>query len=165
MSRWLKLIIGLAAALLAAWLSYGPLGRGEAYVDDLEQRAGAIVAAAELPGIQLHMRREPLSRVAILCGPTNDLQRDGLPRARPPLPGLTGRAGLAGGISDVRWQRPPPTPRGDTPACIPGARAADESGIVPLLAEWLGLAAFAWLIGLGLGWVFFRYRPKREGYL
>jgi hypothetical protein len=160
MSRWLKLIIGLAAALLAAWLAYGPLGRGEAYVDNLEQRSGAIVAAAELPGIQLHMRRDPLSRVAILCGPTNDLQRDGL-RA---MPGLTGRAALAGGVSGVRWQRPPPTPNGRTPACIAGARAADEGGIVPLLAEWLGLAALAWLIGLGLGWLIFRHR-KREGYL
>jgi len=160
MSRWLKLCIGLAAALLAAWLSYGPLGRGEAYVNALEQRAGAIIAVAELPGVQLKMVRTPLSRVAILCGPTNDLQRDG----QRSLPGLTGRAYLASGISDVRWQRPPQTPRGRTPACIPNAPAADESGIVPLLAEWLGLAALVWLIGLGLGWVFFRPR-KREGYL
>lgn len=161
MSRWLKLMIGLAAALLAAWLTYGPLGRGEAYVNALEQRAGAIIAAAEVPGIQLHMRREPLSRVAILCGPANDLQRNG----QRSLPGLADRAFLVGGISDVRWQRPARTLRERTPPCIAGARAADESGIVPLLAEWLGLAALAWLIGLGLGWLIFRRRPKREGYL
>lgn len=160
MSRWLKLFIGFAAALLAAWLSYGPLGRGEAYVNGLEQRAGAIIAIAELPGIQLKMHRAPLSRVAILCGPTNDLQRNG----QRSLPGLTGRAYLADGVSDVRWQRPPPTPRARTPACIPGAPAADESGIIPLLVEWLGVAALAWLIGLGLGWVFFG-RRKREGFL
>ena len=36
MSRWQKLSIGLAAALLAGWVSHGPLGRGTAYVDRLE---------------------------------------------------------------------------------------------------------------------------------
>ena len=35
---------------------------------------------------------------------------------------------------------------------------------MPLLAETLILVAIAWLIGVGLGWLFFG-RPKRETFL
>ena len=36
---------------------------------------------------------------------------------------------------------------------------------MPLLAEVLGLTAIAWLIGLGIGWLIFRPRRARTGYL
>jgi hypothetical protein len=35
---------------------------------------------------------------------------------------------------------------------------------MPLLAETLILVAIAWLVGVGLGWLFFG-RPKRETFL
>jgi hypothetical protein len=47
------------------------------------------------------------------------------------------------GISSVRWD--------------------GQGGGVPLLAEILVLVALFYLIGVGLGWVFFR--PKRETFL
>ena len=52
MSRWLKLLIGLALALLVAWLAYGPLGQGNAYVDKLQQRADAVRETARKMGIE-----------------------------------------------------------------------------------------------------------------
>jgi hypothetical protein len=141
MSRWLKLLIGLAAALLAGWISHGPLGRGAAYVDILETGARTQVRRAEVPGVQVRMSREPLARVALMSGPANDFQRHGMGS----LPGLDGRVLLVPGMSGVSWER--------------------EGRVVPLIAETLGLAALAFLIGLGLGWLIFRPRRQREGYL
>lgn len=161
MSRWLKLLIGLAASLLAAWLSYGPLGRGAAFIDRLEADAKAVVERVKtenrLPGVAVRMSREPLARMAILSGPANDLQRCGTvifsgpdagctPREQD-VPGLNGRVGDVPGMAGVLWVDEP------------------SRRIVPLLAECLALAALAWLIGLGIGWLVFRPRRKREGYL
>jgi hypothetical protein len=141
MARWTKLLIGLAAALLAAWLSYGPMGQSEAFAGGLEARARGMVRYAELPGVEVHMSRAPLSRVAILAGTANDFQRNGIGD----LPGIDGRIASIPGVAGVRWA--------DEPAGF----------AIPLLAELLGLAALAWLIGLGLGWLLFR--PRREGFL
>ena len=87
------------------------------------------------------MSRAPLARVALLSGPANDFQRQGMGS----LPGLDGRVSLVPGISGVSWER--------------------EGRVVPLIAETLGLTALAWLVGLGLGWLIFRPRRSREGYL
>jgi hypothetical protein len=160
MSRWLKLLIGLAVTLLVAWLSFGPLGRGAAYVDLLQSRAEFIIRNAEGPPVQARMSRSPLSRTVFLCGVTNDLQRNGLRD----LPGYDGRMLLIGGISHVVWDPPPPDrPYAVTPPCRPGGPGAAGGGL-PLLVEVFGLAILAWLIGLGIGWVF-RRRPPRRGYL
>jgi len=157
MSRWYKLSIGLAAALLVGWLSHGPIGRGAAFIDLLDAEAQAVVHHVGLPGIEVHMRRDPLTRLAIFSGTANDLQRCGTvvfagpdagctPRPQD-VPGLNGRVEAVPGMGGVHW--------------------VDEDGgaAVPLIAEMLGLSALAWLIGLGLGWLLFRPRPKRTGYL
>jgi DNA-binding transcriptional LysR family regulator len=159
MSRWLKLLIGLLVTLLVGWLTYGPLGRGAAYIDLLQQRADFVLRNTEGPPVQARMSRAPLSRTVFLCGRTNDLQRDGLRD----LPGYDGRMLLIGGISRVVWDPAPPGPRADTPPCRPGG-PGEAGGGIPLLVELLGLAVIAWLIGLGLGWQF-RRRPPRRGYL
>jgi len=139
MSRWTRLSIGLAAALAAGWISHGPLGRGGLYVDQIEARARAVVSETAIPGVAVRMSRAPLSRVALLSGPANDFQREGIGR----LPGLNGRVGAVPGVSSVRWD--------------------SAGGGVPLLAETLALVALAYLIGIGIGWLFFR--PRREGFL
>jgi hypothetical protein len=139
MSRWTRLLIGLAAALVAGWVGHGPLGQGAAFVDRTEALARAQVGATGVPNIEVHLGRDPLSRVAFMSGPANDFQRQGIGR----LPGLDGRVGAVAGVSSVRWD---------------GA-----AGGVPLLAETLALVALFYLIGVGLGWVFFR--PKRETFL
>jgi len=139
MSRWTKLLIGLAAALAAGWIAHGPVGMGAAYVDRVEARAQAVVREAAIPGVTVRLGRNPLSRTAYLSGPANDFQREGIGL----LPGLNDRVGGVAGVSGVRWE--------------------EAGSAIPLLAESLLLAALAYLVGVGLGWVFFR--PRRETFL
>jgi hypothetical protein len=140
----LKATIGLLAALAAAWIWHGPLGNGGRLIDRLEAEARAEVARTELPGIELNLSRAPLARVATLSGSANELQREGLGSQK----GLSDYARDVEGISDVRW--------------------ADEQGagrrVMPLLLETFALAALAYLLGLGLGWLVWG-RRRREGFL
>ena len=138
-----KLLTGLAAALAAAWISPGPLGRGQALVDRLEREARAAVAAAELTGIDVRIGGKPLSRNAMLSGPANDLQREGLGSQK----GISDYVRDVPGIGTVRWADEP----------------APERPALPLLAETMLLAALAYLIGLGLGWLLWG-RQRREGF-
>ncbi|MEA3064024.1 MAG: hypothetical protein QOJ27_459 [Sphingomonadales bacterium] len=138
-----KLLIGLALALLAAWISHGPLGRGEALIDRIESDSRAAVAQAEVPGIAVRLDRSPLTRRATLSGTANDLQREGLGSQM----GISDYVREVDGIGTVRWADEPP------------------SGwpIMPLLLETMLLAALSYLLGLGLGW-FLWGRPRREGF-
>ena len=163
MSRWLKLLIGLALTLLVAWLITGPLGAGNAYVNLLQQRADFVLRISEVPGIQAKIGRAPLTRTVFMCGPTVPFQRNGTlnwERSND-LPGLDGRMLEVGGISAVVWDQGPAA-NGNTPACRPGGPNA--AGGLPLLVETLGLALLFWLIGLGIGWGF-RRRPAKTSYL
>ena len=139
----LKATIGLFLALAAPWIWHGPLGHGERLIERLENEARREIAKSELPGIEIRLARSPLARSATLSGPANDLQREGLGSQK----GVSDFARDVDGISDVRW--------------------ADEPGAgrkaVPLLAETLSLAALAYLIGLGLGWLLWG-RRRREGF-
>ena len=138
----IKILIGLAAAMLMAWVWHGPGGQGEALVDALEQQARVAAANAELPGISVRMVRDPLSRAAILSGPANDLQREGLGSQQ----GVKDYVRAVKGISRVRWD--------DEPA---------DAGL-PLIAEMLIAVALAYLAGLGLGALLFG-RRKRQSFL
>jgi hypothetical protein len=99
----LKFLIGLVAVLLMGWIYHGPLGHGEALIDGLEAQARQAVAESEVPGVQVHLGRDPLSRTATLSGPANDYQREGMGQ----FPGLNDRVRAIPGISDVRWTNPP----------------------------------------------------------
>ena len=70
----LKLLIGLAAALVAGWIAHGPLGRGEAFVDRLQARSEQALREAEIATVSVRFARDPLSRQAILTGAANDFQ-------------------------------------------------------------------------------------------
>lgn len=155
MSPVAKFSIGLVAALLAAGVAYGPLGQGEAFVDGMQQRADAVIRDAALPNIRAQMSRTPLSRTVFLCGPANDFQRDGIRG----FPGLDGRMLAVGGIGNVVWDPPAPAPRAVAPPCPPEGPGTAGGGF-PLLAELLILAALAFLIGAGLGWLLFGRAPK-----
>lgn len=138
-----KVLIGLAAALAAGWVWHGPLGQGAALVADLEARTRIAVAQAELPGIDVRLSRDPLSRAATLTGSANDLQREGMGSQK----GVSDYAREVEGVSGVRW--------------------ADEPGGgfgLPLLAETLILNALAFLAGFALGRLFLG-RRRREGFL
>lgn len=143
MSTVARLLIGFAAALLAGWIAHGPLGRGALFIDSVQAQAEQVVRDAALPGVTVSFPRDPLARVAILSGPANDFQREG----QGDLPGLNDRVAAVPGVSEVRW-----------------ADAASSAGGFPLLVETLIMVAFAFLIGLGLGRLFFG-RPKRDGFL
>lgn len=134
----LKAILGLLLTLAAAWIWHWPLGHGERLIGRLEAEARAEVAKAELPGIALSLSRAPLARVATLSGPANGLQREGLGSQK----GVSDYARDVEGISEVRWADEPDAGR----------------RVVPLVLETLALAALAYLIGLGLGWLFGRRR-------
>jgi hypothetical protein len=99
MSRKLKLLIGLTAALLAGWISHGPVGRGEAFVSLLEAKANDEIRKAELPGVSARMQRDPIARVAVMTGNANDFQREGMGQ----LPGINDRIGAIPGIASIRW--------------------------------------------------------------
>ena len=139
----LKATIGFLLALTVAWIWHGPLGNGERLIAGLEARAGEGVAKAELAGIAVRLSRDPLARVATLSGPANDLQREGLGSQK----GVSDYVRDVEGISDVRWADEPEA----------GSR------VIPLLLEISTLAAFAYLVGLGLGW-FLWGRRRSEGF-
>ncbi len=71
MSPSVKVLIGLAAALLAAFIHHGPLGNGARFIDGLEAQARAVVTASEVPGVAVAMDRDPLRRAATLSGPAD----------------------------------------------------------------------------------------------
>ncbi len=143
MTSAVKLLIGLAAAILMGWVWHGPLGNGARLIDSIESRAEAAVAATELPGVAVRLARDPLGRAATLSGPADDFQREGLGGE----PGLTDIVADIEGVNSVRW-----------------ADRAGGGGGLPLLAELLILLVLFYLIGLG-GARLLWGRPKRTSYL
>jgi hypothetical protein len=102
MSPALKFLIGLAAVLLMGWVYHGPVGNGEALISRLEAQARAAVLEGGVPGVQVRLKRDPLSRVAVLSGPANDFQREGMGQ----FPGLNDRVRGIEGISAIEWANP-----------------------------------------------------------
>ena len=102
MPSWLKFTIGLAAALLTGWISHGPLGRGQIFVDRMEAQAKAVVREAQIPGVEVRFSHNPLSREAILSGPADQFQREG----QGLLPGLDERVRAVPGVATIRWDDP-----------------------------------------------------------
>ena len=99
MTAPLKLLIGLLVALAAGWLSHGPLGQGQAFIDTMEVRAKGMIELAALPGVDVNFGRDPLTREAIFTGHANDFQRNG----QGEFLGLNERIMLIPGVSGVRW--------------------------------------------------------------
>jgi hypothetical protein len=105
MPAYAKFLIGLAAIVVMTWLSHGPMGGGAALIDRLEGEARAGVARTGVPGIEVRLGRDPLSRQATLSGPADQFQREG----QGSLKGLNDVVGEIQGISGVGWANPPPS--------------------------------------------------------
>ena len=143
MGRLLRLLIGLAAVLLMGWIWHGPAGQGEAYVAKLEAGARSAIAPIGIAGVEVRLPRDPLRRSAVLSGPADDLQREGLGSEM----GLNDYVRAVPGIAGVHWADQPGGPGG-----------------LPLLAETLLQLLLAYALGFGLGAIFFA-RPKRQSFL
>jgi len=93
MNRNLILLIGIAATAAFSALWHGPLGAGERLALQSESIARHTLDYYELPMIQAHLQRRPLSRRLILSGPADDFQRRELVRILDETPG----------VLEVRW--------------------------------------------------------------
>ena len=105
MSPLQKFLIGLAAALVTGWISHGPLGRGEAFIDGLEANAADVVRRAELPTVVVRFPRNPLSRKAVLSGTADEFQREG----QGLFPGINDRIRDMPGVSGIEWNEARPS--------------------------------------------------------
>jgi hypothetical protein len=143
MPRLLRILIGLAAVLVMGGIWHGPAGRGEAYVAKLEAGARSAIAPIGIAGVEVRLPRDPLRRTAILSGPADDLQREGLGSEM----GLNDYVRAVPGIAGVHWTDQPGGPGG-----------------LPLLAETLLQLLLAYALGFGIGAIFFG-RPKRQSFL
>lgn len=75
MPSYAKLLIGLAATMLSAWLFHGPAGYGQRTIDRLNAQVQPIVARQELSTVTASFARDPLARDLHFSGKANDFQR------------------------------------------------------------------------------------------
>ena len=142
--RWpVKLLAGFVAVLLMGWGWHGPAGRGEAFAASLDAQARAAIDPVGIPGIQVHMARGPIRRVAIMSGPADDIQREGMGSEM----GLSDYVRAVPGVAAVHWADAPGGPGG-----------------LPMLVETWLLLIVAYAAGLGLGALLFG-RRKRQSFL
>ena len=93
MNRRAIFLLGLAAVLAETALWHGPLGAGDRMATRAQTTARRTLDYYELPMIQAHMQRGPLTRRLILSGPADDFQRRELVRILDDVPG----------VLEVRW--------------------------------------------------------------
>jgi hypothetical protein len=93
MNRRQILLLGIAALLGFGALWHGPLGAGERLTHQIETTARRTLDYYELPMVQAHLQRSPLTRRLILSGPADDFQRAELMRILDEIPG----------VLEVRW--------------------------------------------------------------
>ena len=74
MSPLLKIVIGLAATVLSAWLFHGPGGFGQRVIDRLNAQVQPVVAKQELSTVTARFP-SPLSRDLRFSGEANSFQR------------------------------------------------------------------------------------------
>jgi hypothetical protein len=70
----LKVLVGLAATVLSAWLFHGPAGYGQRLIGKLDAHVQQVVAKQELKTVTARFPR-PLSRDLRFSGEANSFQR------------------------------------------------------------------------------------------
>ena len=104
MSKRTILLVGMMATAAFSALWHGPFGAGERLAVQSETVARNTLDYYELPMVQAHLQRGPLSRRLILSGPADDFQRRELVRILDDTPG----------VLEVRWD----------PAALPQERSS-----------------------------------------
>jgi hypothetical protein len=93
MNRNAIIALGAVSVMLWTFLWHSPLGAGDRFAEHAEIRARRTLDFYELPMIQAHVQRSPLTRRIILSGPADEFQRAELVRILNDIPG----------ILEVRW--------------------------------------------------------------
>ena len=121
--RWLSLAIGAVGCGAAAALWFGPMGAADLFTHRVERDARITLGNYEIPQVDAHLHRGPLSRRLILSGPADDFQRSELVRIMP----------LISGVREARW--------------------SNAGGGVPLIIESIAAAIAGFLFGLLLAYL------------
>jgi len=93
LSKRTILLAGIATTIGCSALWHGPFGAGERLAAQSETIARRTLDHYELPMVQAHLQRGPLSRRLVLSGPADDFQRRELIRILDATPG----------VLEVRW--------------------------------------------------------------
>ena len=88
MNRALTLGAGIATTLAVTALWHGPIGGGDRFAAKVEANARAQLSRDDMPQIEAHLQRGPLSRRILLSGPADDFQRTEIGRRMLALPGV-----------------------------------------------------------------------------
>jgi Outer membrane protein and related peptidoglycan-associated (lipo)proteins len=121
-----KFIIGGVATSLMAMASHATIA-GAGFVDQLQGRADAAVAAAAIPGVSAAMVRSPmLTRNVVLSGDASQAERDRLIAALKDIPGIGSVTWATDGAISA------PAPAAEVPATAEAVAncQADVDGIV-----------------------------------
>jgi len=121
--RNVVLAIGLVVSigLAAAW--HGPIGASGRFSQTVERSARKALHYYEMPKIEAHLHRSPLSRNLVLSGKADDFQTGELARLLSQLPG----------VSRAQWSESP----SGRPLILEGGAAAVLGFIVGSLLAYL----------------------------
>ena len=139
-----KFIIGGVATSLMAMVAHNATGTG--FIDSLQGKADAAVAAAGLPGVTAAMVREPmLNRNIVLSGDASEADRTRLMEAMRAIPGIGSvswsGADMAATPAPVAAPETPAMPeavtncQGDVDAAITGQEVHFDSGQATIKVE------------------------------
>lgn len=107
---WGKLFVGGSSALLFTGLVFGPMGFGQRYTDQLEQKVRRALVSRALDRVTVVVEREPeLRRVIVLSGPVPQRERQAALAIAAQVPG----------VAQVQWD-----PTGDVIAGSPDTSSA-----------------------------------------
>ena len=100
MTRLRIFLIGIALTMAFSAIWHGPVGAGDRFASTMETAFRRYLDQQELPMVQAHLDRGPLSRSVTLSGPADSFQQTELSRIFSNSPGVAG----------VRWANPPSQP-------------------------------------------------------
>jgi hypothetical protein len=80
--------IGALVAIAAAALWHGPLGAADRFAKEVEHNIRATIVFEEIPQVNGHLHRGPLTRRVLLSGPADDFQQSELVRIIGEVPGV-----------------------------------------------------------------------------
>jgi hypothetical protein len=85
----LLLVIAAVLTLAGAAVWHGPLGAGDRLASSVDAAARAALIDWEMPQVQAHLHRGPLTRRLMLSGPADDFQRGQLVVILDQIPGVS----------------------------------------------------------------------------